>query len=517
MKRFSFTILILLTACLYLLTAAPAMAETETLKLGILHTNDTHGHLLPYYANGEPDWSGVARRRVEIQRQRADTDYYWLLLDAGDVFQGTPISNMLTGYLDLECMNQMGYDAMCLGNHEFDFGYDLIRSRLLDVNFSVLSCNVIDKERGTPVAEPYRIFRRGDYRIGVIGLTTETLIYETHPRIADYVNVYQPAMIVKSLATYLREIGCDVIVVLGHQGYNRDIALAELAPEVDVIVGGHSHTFLDEPTLVGDVVVTQNGQWAENLGVLKLTFERDDPTERFWLADIENEYVPLSADKPQDDGLRAFIGDYEQRLAAEMDRYVCDAGMDFSVDEVRLAENPLANLICDSMRAVTESDTCLFNGGNFRAGLKAGPVTFGDLYGVLPYDNFMMRIPLSGAELRAVLAYAGQQYGDGGFPQVSGLKVRYVDMELVDVQVEQDGQWMPLDDSAEYTLLTNDFLAVGGDGFPLSEDPYGPGYLGLEQRATFAQWASQQGELMGDTDGRVVFEWVAMENPGLAD
>ncbi len=498
--------------------AADEPAAPEQLLLGIVHTNDTHGHMLPYRANGVDDWSGVARRRVAIQRARSDTSYYWLALDAGDVFQGTPISNLLTGFLDLECMNQMGYDAMCLGNHEFDFSYDLIRSRMQDVNFPMLCCNVIDKERGVPVTQPYVILRRGDYRIGVIGVTSETLLGETHPKVKDYVDVYPPTPIVQSLARYLRGIGCDIIIALCHEGYNRDLALAEAVPELDVVVGGHSHTFLDEPTLVGDVIVTQNGQWAENLGVLKLTFERAAPGERFKLANLQNEYKPLDPAQPQDDGLRAFIGDYEQRFEAEMGKFVCTAAHDFQVDDVRLAENALADLICDSMRSVTEADVCLFNGGNFRAGLAAGDVTFGDLYSVLPYDNFMMKIPINGAHLREVLAYAGQQYGDGGCPQVSGLRLRYVDLQLVSAEAQgADGTWAPIVDNQQYTLLTNDFLAVGGDGFPLSEDPYGPGYLGLEQRATFALWASQQREIAKATDGRVVFEWETMENPGLAD
>jgi 2',3'-cyclic-nucleotide 2'-phosphodiesterase (5'-nucleotidase family) len=540
MRKLMLTVAVLLIA---LLSAgyAQEQSDVEVLKLGIVHTNDTHGHLLPFRAHSENGWGGVARRRVEIQRARADTDYYWLVLDAGDVFQGTPISNMLTGFLDLECMNQMGYDAMCLGNHEFDFGYELIRSRLLDVNFDMLSCNVIDKERGTPVAQPYVILRRGDYRIGVIGATTETLLGETHPRIKDYVYVYPPTPIVQSLARYLRAIGCDVVIALTHQGYNRDMAMAAAVPELDLVVGGHTHTFLDEPSRVGSVVVTQNGQWGENLGVLKLEFERANPGERFRLAELTNEYVPLSPDKPEDDGLKVFIADYERRFEAEMGRVVCTAAHDFSVETVRLEQNPLASLICDAMRSATDSDVCLFNAGNFRAGLYEGEVTFGDLYGVLPYDNFMMKITLTGAHLREVLAYAGKQYGDGGFPQVSGMAVAYADMELAGVFVGDNlpveftlewegGQpvaqpsiataqgWDWLDDELEYTMLTNDFLAIGGDGFPLNEDPYGPGYLGLEQRATFALWAAQQRVLeAGVPQGVVRFYWVNMENPGLQD
>jgi len=320
--------------------------------------------------------------------------------------------------------------------------------------------------------------------------------------------------------------------------------LAEAVPELDLVVGGHTHTFLDEPTMVGNVIVTQNGQWGENLGILKLTFERaaDDPGARFALSDLDNEYFPLAPTESADDGLLAFIGDYERRFAAEMDKFVCEAAADFSVDDVRLEQNPLATLICDATRSATGADVCLLNGGNFRAGLHAGPVTFGDLYAVLPYDNFLMKIPITGAKLREVLQFAGQQYGDGGFPQVSGMSVVYVDMQLADVFVgenlpveyrweyDAEGQlevtpmiataqgWGWLDDEYEYTLVTNDFLAIGGDGFPLSEDPYGAGYTGLEQRATFALWASQQRVLEPPAlDGRVQFFWDKLENPGLRD
>lgn len=502
---------------LALLLAITSAALAEEFKLGVVSSNDSHGHIQSFRHNGEEGWGGMARRRVAIQTARADTDYYWMVLDAGDVFQGTPISNLLTGFLDIECMNQMGYDAMCLGNHEFDFGYDLIRGRMPDANFPMLCCNVIDKERGVPVAEPYHIFRRGNYRVGVIGITTETLLGETNPRVADYVDVYDPVPIVKSLARYLRSIGVDIVIAVGHQGYGRDIEMAKEIPELDVIVGGHTHTKLDEPTRVGDVLVTQSWEWGKQIGVMKVTFERDSADERFRLVSYENEYVPMSPDLPEDDGMKAFIADYDQRFSKEMDKVVCTALQDFPVDNVRLEENALASLIADSMRSATEADVAYFNGGNFRAGLSEGTVTFGDLYGVLPYDNFLMKVPMPGWKLIEILEYAGFQYGDGGFPQVSGLRLEYVDMELVTALVLKDGEYVPIDPDAEYTFLTTDFMAIGGDGFPMDEDPYGPGYTGLEQRATFAQWASQERELENATDGRVAFRWVDMEDPGIAD
>jgi 2',3'-cyclic-nucleotide 2'-phosphodiesterase (5'-nucleotidase family) len=456
--------------------------------------------------------------RVALQRQRADTDYYWLTLHAGDAFQGTPLSNLLTGFLDIECLNQMGFDALCLGNHEFDFGYDLIRGRISDANFPVLSANVVDRERGTPVALPYAILRRGDYRIGIIGLTTETLALETNPKVQDSVIAYPAIPVARQLAGYLRSVGCDVVIVLAHEGLKRDEELARQVPDVDVVVGGHSHDFLDAPEEVQNeagriTLVTQDGCFAQNLGVLKLTFHRDDPSQRFTLAEHSGQFIPLKPSEPQDDGLAAFLGDYDRRLRVEMDKVVCTAGMDFPVDEVRLRENALADVVADALRGVAEADVAVFNGGNFRSSIAAGPVTFGDLYQLLPYDNFLMRVKVSGARLREILAYAGAQYGGGGFPQVSGMRVRYVDGALADVQVA--GQ--PLDDAREYSLLVTDFVASGGDGYPLKENPYGASFTGLEQRASFALWASQQGTLSGATDGRVVFEWVNTPDPGLQD
>ncbi|MCC7491827.1 MAG: bifunctional metallophosphatase/5'-nucleotidase [Fimbriimonadaceae bacterium] len=489
----------------------------ETLQLGIMHTNDHHGHVLPFRESGQNNWGGVARRRVAIQRERADTSYQWLLLDAGDVFQGTPISNLLSGFLDLECMNQMGYDAMALGNHEFDFGYEVLRSRMADVHFKLLCANIIDKERGLAVAQPYAIFRRGAYRIGVIGVTTETLPGETHPKVQDHVLAY-PGPIVKGLAQYLRGAGCDLVVALTHQGYQRDLAMAREIPELDVIVGGHTHTKLDQPTRVGDVLVTQTNGWGRYLGVLKMVFERPAPGQRFKLASYANKYQPMSPELPEDDGLKAFINEYDQRLRQEMSKVVATATMDFHVEQVRLRENALANLVADALRGQTDSDIGLFNGGNFRAPLAAGEVTAGDLYSVLPFDNFLVRVTLSGARVREMLEYSAQQYGDGGFLQVSGLRVKYRDGALAEVKVgTTEATAVPLDPAKSYRVVMTDFLAIGGDGFPLKEDPYGPGYTGLEQRAAFSQWAAAQRTLTGQVDGRLQVEWVGKPDPGLKD
>jgi 2',3'-cyclic-nucleotide 2'-phosphodiesterase (5'-nucleotidase family) len=313
--------LITALALAVLCCALPALAEE--LKLGVLYVNDTHGHLLPFRIHGESDWGGYARLHAAIQRQRADDGYFWLTLHAGDAFQGTPLSNMFKGLLDIECLNQTGCDAMCLGNHEFDFGYANLCEQMASARFPVLCANAYDRQRGTPVATPYVILERGGYKIGIIGLVTETLVLETDPRIAERVEVYQVLPVARQLAGYLRSTGCDVVVVLSHQGFTHDVELARLVPEVDIIVGGHSHTILDAPMEIdhGDgrrALVVQDGCYGDKLGVLKLTFVRQDPSARFQLGGYEAEYIPLKPSEPEDGELLAFLERYEHNLHAEL-------------------------------------------------------------------------------------------------------------------------------------------------------------------------------------------------------
>jgi 2',3'-cyclic-nucleotide 2'-phosphodiesterase (5'-nucleotidase family) len=374
---------------LWLALSGAAMAEE--LKLGILHVNDTHGHLLPFHRLREDGWGGFARLSLALERQRADTGYYWLTLHAGDAFQaapltaqlskyldatrmnavglgalwGAPLSNTLAGSVDLECMNAMGFDAMCLGNHEFDFGYELLRERLAGAKFPILSANVLDRETGAPLALPYVILHRGSYGIGVIGLTTESLVAETSPQIAQRVLVNRALPAAEKLAQYLRGAGCSVVIVLSHEGIEQDLELARQISDVDVVVGGHSHTFLAQPLLVTSadgrpVIVTQDGCYGQNLGVLKLTFTRADPAERFCLAQHTAQFVALKPSEPEDARIEALLDGFERSFRAEAAQAVIAAVQDPPAGAAQLKAATLASLVGNALRkALGEAQSCL--------------------------------------------------------------------------------------------------------------------------------------------------------------
>ncbi len=371
--------------------ALSGVVSAEELQLGVLHVNDTHGHLLPFRLLREDGWGGFARLSAALERQRADTSCFWLTLHAGDAFQaaplpgglsqyidhsrlslvglgalwGAPLSNALAGSLDLECMSVMGFDAMCLGNHEFDFGCDMLRTQLAAARFPILSANVLDRTTGTPLAAPYIIARRGDYDIGIIGLTTETLGTEDNAELADQIAVHAAAPTAQALAEQLRSAGCAVVIVLSHLGFGQDLELASSVTGVDVIVGGHSHTFLEQPALVEApdghlVVVTQDGCYGEELGVLRLKFTREDSTRRFQLLDYSAMFVPLKPSEPEDDGIVALVAEFERCLRSELGHAPSAVAQDPPATEAQLNAAMLADIATQVLRnMLQEARSCL--------------------------------------------------------------------------------------------------------------------------------------------------------------
>jgi len=261
--------------------------------------------------------------------------------------------------------------------------------------------------------------------------------------------------------------------------------------------------------VIGNAVVTQDGEWAQNLGILKLEFVRDATSRRFVLSDYSEEFKPLGPDHPVDVEMAALVDRYQQQLDELLGEFVCENAQEVSVERVRFEENALANLVADALHEVSGADCVLFTGGNFQAALPAGPVTLGDFIAAMPLDHPVMQVAVSGATLREILKWAGTQYGRG-FPQVAGMRLRYVDASLAEATI--GGR--ELDDDAEYTVLMIDYVACNVPEFPLHEDPHGPAATNLKQRSAFIDWARQRQVLQMATDGRVVFEWAETAPPG---
>ncbi len=267
-----------------------SFASPEVKHLVILHTNDVHSHIDPFPPTDprNANMGGVSRRASLIESIRKDNPNV-LLLDAGDVFQGTPYFNYYGGELELKLMSMMQYDLATMGNHDFDNGIDGFYSQLPNANFEFVSANydfkntVLDK-----IVKPYKIFVKNGIKIGVFGLGVELdgLVDKKNYKETVYLN---PVEVAQEMTRILKkEQKCDLIICLSHLGYKYkddpericDLKLAELTKDIDLIIGGHTHTFLDKPTIVknsdgNEVLVNQVGCYGINLGRIDFSFEND--------------------------------------------------------------------------------------------------------------------------------------------------------------------------------------------------------------------------------------------------
>lgn len=272
MKKFIFTIFAF---------AAMASAALQAQDLVILHLNDTHSHIDPERSGKNAGHAGVIETAAYIDQVRAEEGKKnVLLLHAGDFSQGTSYFTELNGDMEIDVLNSTGYDVVCLGNHEFDNGMEALAGRLAHLKSDVVCANY--DFSATPLAEyvkPYVIVKRGGLKIGIIGLLANVADV-VDSRIAAQLQFQDPAACTQEYADYLKDVKkCDLVICLSHLGYDgepyTDVQLAARVRKVDVIVGGHSHTYLKDKVLVKDldgkdVVIVQDGKWGLNVGRLDI-------------------------------------------------------------------------------------------------------------------------------------------------------------------------------------------------------------------------------------------------------
>lgn len=265
-----------------------ALAKPEFLHLVILHTNDVHSRIEPYPMDGSrlQGLGGAARRAALIDTVRAEQEHV-LLFDSGDIFQGTPYFNMFGGELEFKLMSEMGYDAATIGNHDFDGGMDGLLKQLPHATFPFIISNYDFSDtilNGHTVT--YQIYQRGDVKVGVFGLGIELdgLVPATMYGNTQYVD---PIPVANKTAALLRHNEkCDFVICLSHLGYRyqerkvSDLVLAESSTDIDLILGGHTHTFMDHPELIENaanrpVLINQVGWAGVRLGRIDMTFERN--------------------------------------------------------------------------------------------------------------------------------------------------------------------------------------------------------------------------------------------------
>jgi 2',3'-cyclic-nucleotide 2'-phosphodiesterase (5'-nucleotidase family) len=434
-------------------------------RLRISGTNDFHGALEPRADSRGVRRGGAAYLATAIRRARAECvapACESLLVDGGDQFQGTPASNFAFGRPVARIFDRLGVAAAALGNHEFDWGQDTLRARMRGVRYAFLGANVrYDDGRDVPWIRDDTLIVRGKLRIGVIGLASVLTARTTAAKNVRGLQFLPPAPIVDSLARRLRARGADYVIVLAHDGAFCDrtgaascrgeiIQIAQSIHEpIDVIVSGHTHSLVN--TTIAGVPVVQAYSSGSAIDVIDL----GPDSARHEVRNV------LSDSLPPDAAVAQIARQAVDRVAPLVNRPIATMAEQLERND---PQYPLGNLIADAMRDAGQGDVAVMNNGGIRTGLRAGRVTYGDLFELQPFGNVLYRITVGGAALRAYLERLVAR-ADARV-HVSGLTMTYDSTAAVGNRVRRVtmANGAPLDTAARYRVILNDFMALGGEG-----------------------------------------------------
>lgn len=479
------------------LSANPSFADYT---LTILHINDWHSRIesnnkFESTCSAEEEtkgecFGGAGRLVTAIkERRKALEGQNVLLLNGGDNFQGSLFYTTYKGAAEGEFLNLMKFDAMTVGNHEFDDGEDALVPFLEKVQFPVLSANVhpdAQSKVGDRI-KPSIVLDVGGQKIGIVGAVANDTpeLAAPGPHIAFEEDVAKITAEVEKL----KAEGVNKIIALTHVGYPRDKEAIARIPGVDVVVGGHSHSLLSNtddkaegpyPTMIDNpegykVPVTQAASYSKYLGEFKVVFD-DDGVVKEAKGDpllLDNTIKPDEAVLARVKELAAPIEDLKKKEVSET-----TGPIDGSRESCRAKECEMGNLITDAVldRVKGQGVTiAIQNGGGIRASIDPGVITMGEVLTVLPFQNTLATFQLTGKDLAASLETGVSQIedGKGKFPQVAGLKysfdrsVKPNEGRIKSIEVMEDGAWKPLDPDKVYSIATNNFVRAGGDGYKL--------------------------------------------------
>jgi len=454
----------LLAAIFCILSIFPAHAS-ETLT--ILHVNDVHGRIFPYVEkeiDPAKPVSGAGYLAAMISRERARNPEGSMLLSAGDMFQGTPVSNLFRGRPVIDIMNRIGFDVMALGNHEFDWGLETLGRIVRGASFPVICANIADAHGlAPPGVKPYVFVTRKGVKVAIVGLLTPDTAHITNPLNLDGYTISDPEKVLPKLLDEVRGKGARVVVLLTHLGVDADKSLAASIDGIDVIVGGHSHTALIDPVRVGRTIIVQAGHNGLYLGVLDLVL--DEKTGQVTGATEKNELRTVWAGPgyPTDKAVEHIADQYGDRIKDKLRVVVGRTRADLARRGEE--ESSLGDAVTDAMRESTGADIAIFNAGGLRDDIWTGPITMEQVYTALPFDDVIVTMELKGSDLLDLFEQSADA-GPRGMLQVSGVRIGYDPSRPRQQRVKSvivGGE--PLRREKSYRVSTNDFLAQGGDRF----------------------------------------------------
>ena len=430
-----------------------------------MSTSDIHGHMTPYTPSGSAIEVGGSAKAAWLFQEAERRNPNTLILDGGDSPYNTDLANISQGQSSVDVMNAQGYDATVLGNHDFDYSFDNLLSLAERANSAMLSANTYWKDGTYPEQfEPYIVKEVGGLKVAIVGLTDDGSKATTHYSNTQDIEFHDHWEVGQQVVDQANA-EADLVIMLAHlHGANNEVPTR--IDGIDMEIGGGNDTFGRPLNIEGTVVVNPGGVGTcvnqTNLNVkdgelLGYTFNQ----------------IILSSDVPEDPEVSAIIADYQADLDAQMDVVIgqCASDIPWSSALVRAQESPLGNLAADALRDYCDADIAIQNGGGIRAGLTAGDVTVGDVFAMLPFDNKVTLIEVTGQTVWDALENGVADYPElnGKFPQVSGIHYTFdgskpAGERIVSVTLP-DGT--PLDMEGWYTLACNDFMCGGGDGYTM--------------------------------------------------
>ncbi|MFK5707837.1 5'-nucleotidase C-terminal domain-containing protein [Lysinibacillus boronitolerans] len=524
----------------------PETPESEdAFSLSILHVNDTHARA-----------DKLPKLATAVKEQR-ETKKNVLTLHAGDAFSGTLYFNEFHGKADLALLNEIGFDAMVFGNHEFDLGSspeghqalaDFVKGAKFpfvdantdfsaDAKFTGLFTDLVSSEPENGKIYSGIVKEIDGEKVGIFGLTTEETMDIASPDKITFTNYIDEAK--KAVAAF-EGMGVNKIIALTHIGYNdnpnvdNDILLAKNVPGIDVIVGGHDHTKLEKPFVVDTntvgeakdaTLIVQANEYVNYLGTLDVTFDGNGIVTKY-----DGELIDLGK-VVEDEALVKILEPFTAKVNEVSNKEIGvkiaeelanPRATEDNLNSVRSNETALGNIITDGMLAKAQKYTdktvvmALQNGGGIRAAIPAGNITVGQVITVLPFGNTLALMDVTGAELKAAfeVSLKNAPKENGGFLHIGGAKLQYdsskeVGSRVVSIEYldKATGKYVALEDGKTYTVATNAFTAKGGDGFDMFAKAYEAGRvtdLGLSDWENLQEQLLSLKEVKTTTEGRIV-------------
>ncbi len=495
-------------------TSEPAWQEDTTYKITVLHTNDNHGR---FWQNKYGEYGMAARKtliddiRTEVQAEGGSV----LLLSGGDINTGVPESDLQDAEPDFKGMNKIGYDAIALGNHEFDNPLDVLQKQIDWAEFPMLSANIYDKKTGERMYQAYEIFEKQGIKIAVVGLTTEDTAKIGNPEYIGSLEFRDPKLEAKKVIAELNETEKpDLIFAVTHMGHYEngerginapgDVALARSLDmgELDMIVGGHSQepVCMEGPNLIkknfkpGDECkpdqqngtwIVQAHEWGKYVGKADFEFRNGE------LEMVSYDLIPVNLKKKvnidgkkqrvfiedeieQDAELLAFLKPFQEKGQGQLNVKIASTNGKLEGDRnvVRFEQTNLGRLIATSHMVRAKADFAVMNSGGVRDSIEAGDVTYKDVLTVQPFGNIVTYADMTGKEVLDYLnVVATKPVDSGAYAQFAGIKMTVENGKVSNVFI--GGKQLRLDETYRFTVPS--YNAAGGDGYPKISDH--PGYV----------------------------------------